>query len=129
MFKKLFVRLSILVAAALTLAVVLLTIATASVVALGTLLSHFVSSMSLDFAYVVAGLAVLAGLSFLSVVVQFIHLAGSVQARLDDEELDDEDEEESAEFAEQIAEIVTEKLEPHFWREQRSKSRRRHQHG
>ena len=129
MLKRLFVRLSMLVAAALIVAVVLLTVATASVVALGTLLNHFVSSMSLDFAYVVAGLAVLAGLSFLSVVVQFIHLAGSVQARLDDEELDDEDEEESAEFAEQIAEIVTDNLEPHFWREQPSKSRRRQRHG
>ena len=114
-------RLLILSAAALVSVALLLTVATATLVAIGIVLNYCVPAIPLEFACVVAGLAILIGLTFLSGLIRFFQLASFPPVQLDDDELD---EEEPEEFAEQIADIVSEKLKPHFWKQQRSKSRR-----
>ena len=115
-------RLLILSVAALAFVTLLLTISTATVVATGIALHYFAPAIPLEFACVVAGLAILIAFAFLSGVLRFLQLARFPPVQLDDDEVD---EEEPEEFAEQIAELVSEKLEPHFWQPRRSKSRRR----
>ena len=108
--------------AALVVVALLLALATATVVALGNVLNYCVPAIPLEFSCVVAGLAILIGLTFLSGILRFFQLASFPPVQLED---DESDEEEPEEIAEQIAEIVSEKLEPHFWKPRRSKSRRR----
>lgn len=113
-------RILVIIAAAITVLALLLTLVTATIVAIGFVLNHFVSTIPLEFACVVAGLTILILISLLSGSVRLV-----ASFPPDQSSDDDFDEEEPTEFAEQIAEIVSEKLEPHIWKQQRSKSRRR----
>jgi hypothetical protein len=112
------------VAVGLVIVALLLTLGTAMVVAMGTVLSYFVPAIPLEFACVVAGLVILMGLSVLSGVLQFL-VATIPPVRIRDDEDEDTDDEDDTEFAEQIAEIVSQKLEPHYWKQRRPAARRR----
>ena len=100
----------------------LLTFATAAIVGVGISLNYLMLAISLEFACVVAGLAILVGFRFVSGFFRFVQLAGYPTVELGDDGVNDEEPEE---FAEHIAEIVSEKLEPHFMKQRRSKLRRR----
>ena len=115
-------RLLILSTAALAIVALLLTLATATVVAIGIVLNYCVPAIPLEFACVVGGLAILVGLTLVSGVLQFFQLARFPNVQLEDAESDEEDPDE---YLEQIAEMVSEKLEPHFRKPRQSKSRRR----
>ncbi len=107
---------------ALVFVAIMLALDTAMVVGVGTVLNFLLPAIPFEFACVVAGLSVLIGLSMSSGVYQFLR-ASLPPVQLNNDEFDDD--EESEEFAEQIADIVSAKLEPHIGKLRRPKSRRR----
>ena len=100
----------------------LLSVAIATIVGVGRVLNYLVPAVSLEFACVIAGLAILIGFRFVSAFFRFIQLAGYSSVEMEDDEAT---EGEPEQFAEHIAEIVSEKLEPHFLKQRRAKLRRR----
>ena len=98
-------------------AAILLTIIIATIVALGGALQYFMPTISFEFAGVLAALAIL--IAFL-LVITFLAYAHVAHFAVVEPEQDEQDDEEYEDLADKIAEIVSDRLEPHFVRKRRA---------
>jgi membrane protein implicated in regulation of membrane protease activity len=115
-------RLLVIVFSVLALIAFLTGSAVFAMVGVGTALHYLVPSITFEFACVMAGLAILIVLAVLLIMARLLRVATLVETSVDQ---DDDEEEAQSEFAEQVAELVTERLRTHAARPV-GQRRRRH---